>query len=100
MKNRLLSAIALIGLMLFSTLGSLAFSPSLPTTKTEYGVTVKAGKTTVPYADVVFLVPAEQWRSPEPIRYQRPGSDGKYDNRPINGILNQEDRKKGKKLTE
>lgn len=100
MKNRLLSAFALIGLMLFSTLGSLAFSPTLSTTsRTELVVTVKTVKSQLSSVDVFFLKPDDCWRSSECVRYIDPTNDGKYDNRPINGILQEHKRKQFRYLT-
>jgi len=95
MKNRLLSAFVLIGLMLFSTLGTMAFMPSLSTsTEKQTMLNTSNGETNFSYslANVLFLIPEPGWRSPEPIRYIKPEDDSKYNNRVINGILNEKDK--------
>jgi hypothetical protein len=98
MKHRLHSAFALIGLMLFSTLGSMAFSPGPSTTKTEYGLTAKISKTSHVFVDVTFVKPADLWKSAECARYADLVSDRKYDNKPINGILEEQKRQAGNRF--
>lgn len=93
MFNKLFSAIALIGLMLFSTLGSLALPPTLSKTNTELTVKASTGKTVIAFNfDSAFLKPADAWRCPDTVEYDIPENDPKPDNTVINGILNQEDR--------
>lgn len=94
MLNKLLSAFALLLVMLFSTLGSLAFSPPCTTTKNE-PLTVKAtdGKILVNYVfGTVFLVPDNRLEI-DKSTYSAPENDPKPDNREINGVL-QESRQK------
>ncbi len=73
----------------------MAFSPGPSTTKTEYGLTAKISKTSHVFVDVAFVKPADLWKSAECARYSDIENDGKYDNRPINGILEEQKRSAG-----